>query len=445
MELNLLTLLVVLLVGWLAGWGASRGYPSVLGRLLLKWRTRWQRKRRELVRSSEERRGTLIVGAGPMARLLARMLAPARPVWLVDSNPARCHTARRQGFHATCGNALVERVLADAHAAEVGTFVGMTGNTEVNALAANIARSTFLVPEILLVSGVEGAGSRATLEHVGGTALFGGGVDIADWDYRIADGHAVERQAIVEADQSAADWLAGIRSEGEHVPVAVIRADDRFPFDSRTQLRKGDVVVLLVHAFVLGDEQDEFDRLLAEAPVIDFDGAVSLERFFARVAEIIADRLRLSRGEVFRLLWEREAAASTVLSPGLAIPHVLLHGDTPFSMLVARCRHGVQFPGQVEPVTAVFVLTGTAGQRTQHLRALSAIAQIANQPSFESRWREATGPGALRRLLTSAARRRFGIGPLRLPASPGAPPPATPLPRAERARAPSEGTPAPQA
>src|SRR5690606_8271789 len=98
--------------------------------LLLKWGTDWLRRRGELVRSGEARRGALIIGAGPLARTLAQVLSQSHPVWLVDSNPEQCALAESEGLTVIQGNALQEQVLSEAQAAHAGSFLAMTGNAE---------------------------------------------------------------------------------------------------------------------------------------------------------------------------------------------------------------------------------------------------------------------------------------------------------------------------
>ena len=56
---------------------------------------------------------------------------------------------------------------------------------------------------------------------------------------------------------------------------------------------------------------------------------------------------------------------------------------------------------------AVFVLAGGHDERTLHLRALSAIAQVAQNDRFMARWMDADGPEDLRRMILEADRRRF--------------------------------------
>ena len=57
-------------------------------------------------------------------------------------------------------------------------------------------------------------------------------------------------------------------------------------------------------------------------------------------------------------------------------------------------------------VPAVFVLAGPKGERTFHLQALAAIAQIVQSPNFEKRWLRAKDGHALRKVVLFADRKR---------------------------------------
>ena len=104
---------------------------------------------------------------------------------------------------------------------------------------------------------------------------------------------------------------------------------------------------------------------------------------------------------------EREDSSSTVILPGLAIPHLTLNGEGRFAILLARCREGIRFPGQPERVHAVFVLAGTPDERNFHLRALAAIARLAQAPDFEPQWLTAQDAEALRQIVLRSPRQRL--------------------------------------
>ena len=71
-----------------------------------------------------------------------------------------------------------------------------------------------------------------------------------------------------------------------------------------------------------------------------------------------------------------------------------------------RAVDGISFSSAPDPVTTIFVLAGSKDERNYHLRALMAIAQIAQEADFEKRWLAATGPDQLRNLILLSKRKR---------------------------------------
>ncbi len=152
--------------------------------------------------------------------------------------------------------------------------------------------------------------------------------------------------------------------------------------------------------------EDRFDKLSHECPILDLEKSISLDDFFRKVSEILSKRINLDKDVIYKLLWERERESSTVIIPGLAIPHIVVPGEKKFEMVLARCREGIRFEGEVTPVYTVFVLAGTRDERNFHLKALAAIAQIAQDKEFEKKWNEAKNVDELRDAVLLAERRR---------------------------------------
>ena len=141
---------------------------------------------------SLEGKGAVIVGAGPLGVGIATALKRrGRPVMIVDRNSALVEHARSQGLEAVEGNALDESVLATANAEEAETLLAVTTNSEVNALAAHIAKDAFGVAHAYpaLADASRGAGPEL-LERVGGHLAFGRPVSVREWDYALEHGGA---------------------------------------------------------------------------------------------------------------------------------------------------------------------------------------------------------------------------------------------------------------
>jgi len=151
---------------------------------------------------------------------------------------------------------------------------------------------------------------------------------------------------------------------------------------------------------------DRFDRIIEKSIVLDLAETMTMEAFFKLIAEKMQERLKVTPSVLLKLLMEREKESSTVLSPGLAIPHIIIEGEHVFDVLLVRSRKGIVFSEDMPPVHAAFVLVGTRDERNYHLRALSAIAQIVQDPRFEEKWLAARGEQALRDIVLLGERRR---------------------------------------
>ncbi|MDP8248917.1 MAG: amino acid permease [Candidatus Tritonobacter lacicola] len=152
--------------------------------------------------------------------------------------------------------------------------------------------------------------------------------------------------------------------------------------------------------------EDRFDRLVKECPIVDFEEEVSSLKAFRTIARVLAPILKMEEDKLYDLFLKREAQSSTVIRPGLAIPHVLIEGEKIFHLLLARSKKGITFAGAEKPVHSMFVLIGTMDERNYHLRALMAIAQISQSPKFDKRWLNARGKEELRNIILLARRQR---------------------------------------
>jgi mannitol/fructose-specific phosphotransferase system IIA component (Ntr-type) len=153
--------------------------------------------------------------------------------------------------------------------------------------------------------------------------------------------------------------------------------------------------------------KDRFDAIVEKCTVLDIPQKLSLEDFFRLCADTMAPRLNMDSSALFDLLIEREKETSTVLTPQLAIPHIIIEGQKTFDIMFARCRKGVEFSAQYPDVQTIFVLAGTTDERNFHLRALSAIAQVVQNPNFEKKWMTAKDEHGLRDIILLGTRRRW--------------------------------------
>ncbi len=151
---------------------------------------------------------------------------------------------------------------------------------------------------------------------------------------------------------------------------------------------------------------DRFDHLIQQCEIMDLKGPQEADEVFRKVASVLASRLQLSEEVLYNRFMQREAEGSTVLEPGLAIPHIVIEGQSHFDILPVRACDGIRFPHAPDAVETAFFLVGTKDERNYHLRALMAIAQIVQEPGFYSHWFAARDIEALRNILLLSSRKR---------------------------------------
>jgi APA family basic amino acid/polyamine antiporter len=152
--------------------------------------------------------------------------------------------------------------------------------------------------------------------------------------------------------------------------------------------------------------EDRFDQLIRKCEILDIQGKIAAEEVFHKISTILAERLGTNEYVLFEKFLHREAEGGTVIQPGFAIPHIVVEGEKKFDILLVRAVDGINFPHAPDPVRIMFVLAGSKDERNYHLRALMAIAQIAQEKDFEQRWLAARDTAAIRNLILLSTRKR---------------------------------------
>jgi mannitol/fructose-specific phosphotransferase system IIA component (Ntr-type) len=154
-------------------------------------------------------------------------------------------------------------------------------------------------------------------------------------------------------------------------------------------------------------EKDRFDQLIENCTILDPDETEDIEGAFMHVSEIISETYpELAVQTLYDKLIEREQTSSTALTSFFAIPHIVIEGENMFDIIIMRSRKGIHFSDTCPNVHAIFFLVGTIDQRHYHLVALSAIAQIVQNPAFDKEWMSARDVSTLRTILRYGKRKR---------------------------------------
>jgi Kef-type K+ transport system membrane component KefB len=205
----------------------------------LQWGIDWLKRRGELVRSSG-REGVVIVGAGPVARVLAKELSSTTHVTLIDANETNCQAAEALGLTVVRGNALNNEVLQDAKIDDAGTIITLTPNSQVNVMIAQRAREHFFVPDLRVhLTEKENKDLLEIMNEISAKPLFATPVDILEWDEKLL---ANEVQTLSQTIEKQGDEKS--LENSLVLPLLVVRGQVRRLFNSQ-DLEPGDRVLTL--------------------------------------------------------------------------------------------------------------------------------------------------------------------------------------------------------
>jgi len=149
--------------------------------------------------------------------------------------------------------------------------------------------------------------------------------------------------------------------------------------------------------------EDRFDERLKTCPIIELTRPMARDEFLRYISDILSKRLNMDADIIYERFVQRESQSSTVIHPGLAIPHIIIDGEKKFDLIIVRAKPGIDFDGST--VHTVFVLVGTLDERNFYLRALMGIAQIVKHPEFEKEWLNARDTEDLRNIALVMRRR----------------------------------------
>ena len=121
------------------------------------------------------------------------------------------------------------------------------------------------------------------------------------------------------------------------------------------------------------------------------------------IADVAARAFGVDADEALEGLIEREAAGSTGVGQGVAIPHARLSGVDRVRAVFMRLETPVAF-GAVDdkPVDLLVALFAPKDADSSHLRALARVSRMMRQPELREQLRQARSADAVHVMLTQA-------------------------------------------
>ncbi len=354
-----------------------------------------------------KREGFLIFGAGPLSRMLAKLLAATSPVKLVDGNRENCEAAIKEGLDAHVGNALDIDLLQSLDADHMQATIATTQNPEINLVATKLAKDNFIIPMSYVLLGEERFDEYSQqLRKAGSDVLYDQPVELNDFDVLLRHDRVRLTEFTIEHVDDPRLQTTG-DSTRQRLLLATHRKGMTTPFVSVADILSGDRIFSLEIDTAELTATESFTDLVHNCGILDFTEPLDLGQFFQLVAGQLAEKLGMSTEQLAVDLMARERESGTVLGSGIAVPHIRVAGKGIFSMLIVRSKDGILFHHAMPKARIIFVLVSSPDQANRHLRTLAAVAQIVQSPQFESKWDAVETVDELRNLVLRAKRRRI--------------------------------------
>ncbi len=136
--------------------------------------------------------------------------------------------------------------------------------------------------------------------------------------------------------------------------------------------------------------------LLAREAIAPRVTATTKRQALTVVAEVAARTLKLDAVQALDALLAREAAGSTGVGRGVAIPHARLPGLTAVHAVLVRLEKPIDFNAMDgEPVDLMLALLAPPEAGSEHLRALARVSRLLRRPEIRDQLRSAQSADAI--------------------------------------------------
>ena len=154
-------------------------------------------------------------------------------------------------------------------------------------------------------------------------------------------------------------------------------------------------------------EQDNFDKLVKEAVIIDIKKSIDFKSLLKEIANNLSKEFNITEDDIITRFLKRQEESSTAVSEFLAIPHIIIEGKNKIILTIVRSKKGIFFDEKHNKVEAAFFLGGTKDKRDLHLKTLASIASLVSQKHFKDEWRLASNFNEIKNFMILNDRKRF--------------------------------------
>ena len=138
--------------------------------------------------------------------------------------------------------------MESAEAFDKGSFIALTGNNEINLLAAQLAHDAFFIPKniVLFAPQDDGAGVEL-LDRIKASSMFASKTELAPWIFKIRAGDFKEEIEEVKEVTTTRNWVKQHKlGKDKILPILIIDSEGKKrPFHYHDEIQPKEKVLYL--------------------------------------------------------------------------------------------------------------------------------------------------------------------------------------------------------
>jgi len=152
---------------------------------------------------------------------------------------------------------------------------------------------------------------------------------------------------------------------------------------------------------------ERFEHLIKKCPVIDLKTPLSIDKFYKKIANSLAERLKIEPEKLLKLLLKQKKESEITICSGVGCLFINIRGHSKFEFILARDQEGITFPNKSSqlPVNAIFIIVSTRDEYIFYLHSLIWIIKIAKRNDFYNKWLKAKNIKELQDIILSSLRK----------------------------------------
>lgn len=133
----------------------------------------------------------------------------------------------------------------------------------------------------------------------------------------------------------------------------------------------------------------DFEDIIKLSDVFDIDKKLTFPQLIDEISPLLSKKTGLTVKEIKKRFCDREKEMSTVLTPYIAVPHIVTDPGSQMFLVMVRCKNGIVFSDDGDSIKAVFLFGGPIEKRDLHIKILSGIAKRVSYDGFTEQWEKA--------------------------------------------------------